>query len=31
VVVDDASHDATPEICHACSIHEPRVKLLAAS
>ena len=27
VVVDDASHDATLEVCHAYSIHEPRVKL----
>ena len=27
VVVDDASGDATPEICHAYSVHEPRVKL----
>jgi glycosyltransferase involved in cell wall biosynthesis len=27
VVVDDASDDATPEICHAYGIHEPRVKL----
>jgi glycosyltransferase involved in cell wall biosynthesis len=27
VVVDDASHDTTPEICHAYSIHESRVKL----
>ena len=27
VVVDDASDDATPEICHAYSIREPRVKL----
>jgi glycosyltransferase involved in cell wall biosynthesis len=27
VVVDDASHDATLEVCHTYSIHEPRVKL----
>jgi glycosyltransferase involved in cell wall biosynthesis len=27
VVVDDASADATPEICYAYSIREPRVKL----
>ena len=28
VVVDDASADSTLELCHAYSLHEPRVKLL---